>query len=127
MLIYIGNFVFTTLYFRSVNIYLRVGLPTVLMYLIVYLCGKFQVIGLTGGIACGKSVLTKFFKGKVYKKNVYIEGLRIQAIDCDILARKVVEVDKPAYKKIVQYFGNRVLNEDKTINRTLLGEIIFNN
>ncbi len=37
------------------------------------------------------------------------ETLQIPVIDCDLLARRVVEPGKPAYKKIVKYFGDSVL------------------
>lgn len=49
----------------------------------------------------------------------------MKSIDCDILARKVVEPGKPAYKKLVKYFGNTILNPDNTLDRKALGEIVF--
>lgn len=48
-------------------------------------------------------------------------------IDCDILARRVVEVGKPAYNKFIKEFGTSFLDEKtKEINRKALGEIVFN-
>lgn len=41
MLVYISNFIFTSIYFRSLNKYFRIGLPTILMYIIVYIFGRF--------------------------------------------------------------------------------------
>ncbi|ETV86648.1 dephospho-CoA kinase [Aphanomyces astaci] len=73
-------------------------------------------VGLTGGIATGKSTVSEVFK----KFNGVI-------IDADAIARQVVEPGKPAHTKIVAMFGNDVLNADKTINRPMLGSIIFNN
>lgn len=73
------------------------------------------IIGLTGGYASGKSTVAGMF-----------EELGAVVIDADILARKVVEREKPAWKKIVEHFGEKVLNEDKTLNRITLGQIIFN-
>ena len=60
MFVYISNFIITSIYFRSLNKYFRIGLPTILMYIIVYIFGRFQIIGLTGGIACGKSTVSNY-------------------------------------------------------------------
>ncbi|WP_017756079.1 dephospho-CoA kinase [Calidifontibacillus oryziterrae] len=72
------------------------------------------IIGLTGGIASGKSTVSKMFK-----------ELRIVVIDADMVAREVVEVGEEAYNKIVEVFGNEIIHEDRTINREKLGSIIF--
>jgi len=74
------------------------------------------LVGLTGGIASGKSTASKIFK----KLGAYI-------IDADVLAREVVEPLKPAWKEIVRSFGKGVLNKDNSINRKRLAEIVFNN
>ncbi|MEK6656675.1 MAG: dephospho-CoA kinase [Nitrospirota bacterium] len=74
------------------------------------------LVGLTGGIASGKSAASKIFK----KLGAYI-------IDADVLAREVVEPLKPAWKEIVRSFGKGVLNKDNSINRKKLAEIVFNN
>ncbi len=74
-----------------------------------------KVIGLTGNIACGKSTVARIFR-----------ELGAKIIDADEIARKVVEPGKPAWKKIVETFGEQVLNPDKTVDRKKLGEIIFN-
>lgn len=74
----------------------------------------FKLIGLTGGIATGKSTVANIIKGYGYK-----------VIDADKIARDIVKKDKPAYKKIVEDFGEKVLNKDKTLNRKKLGDIIF--
>lgn len=72
------------------------------------------LIGLTGGVATGKSTVAQMFKqcGAV-------------VIDADILARAVVQPDKPAWRGIVRTFGKKVLNPDRTINRQALGSIVF--
>ncbi len=77
---------------------------------------KCKIIGLTGGIATGKSTVSKFLLD-----NGYI------VIDADIIARKVVEIGRPAYMEIVKYFGKEILKEDNSINRKLLGKLIFSN
>lgn len=74
-----------------------------------------KIIGLTGGIATGKTTVSKLLMEQGYK-----------LIDADKIAREVVEINKPAYLKIVEEFGESILLEDKTINRKALGNIIFN-
>lgn len=74
------------------------------------------LVGLTGGIASGKSAASKIFK----KLGAYI-------IDADVLAREVVEPLKPAWKDIVKNFSKEILNKDNSINRQKLAEIVFNN
>lgn len=72
-------------------------------------------LGLTGGIASGKSTADNFFK----KKNIPI-------IDSDLIAHQIMEVGQSGYKTVVTYFGPDILNDDQTINRQKLGEIVFN-
>ena len=74
------------------------------------------VVGLTGGVATGKSTVAKMFKqcGAV-------------VIDADELARDVVKPGKPAWHAIVNTFGKTVLTPDRTINRQALGAIVFGN
>lgn len=73
-----------------------------------------KVIGLTGGIASGKSTVTK-----------YLRELGAIIIDADIVAREIVEKGQPALDEIVNYFGKEVLNVDGTLNRKYLGAIVF--
>jgi dephospho-CoA kinase len=75
-----------------------------------------QVIGITGGIASGKSSVSQFIK----------DELGFTVIDADIASREVVEPDQDAYRKIVESFGSQILLDDKTIDRAKLGMIIFN-
>ena len=75
-----------------------------------------NVVGLTGGIASGKSTVSNMLK-----------DLGITVIDADIEARRVVERGEDAYEQIVLHFGKAILHEDGSINREKLGEIIFNN
>jgi dephospho-CoA kinase len=72
------------------------------------------VVGLTGGIGSGKSVVAEMFRE---------EGAEV--IDFDYLARLVVEPGTPAWRDIVEYFGRRILFSDKTLNRSALAEIVF--
>lgn len=73
-----------------------------------------HIIGLTGGIASGKSTVAKL-----------LESHGAVIIDADQLAREVVALEEPAYNDIVAAFGKGILNEDRTINRTALGKIVF--
>ena len=73
------------------------------------------LVGLTGGIATGKSLVSQILK----ELGAYI-------IDADKIARQVVEPEKPAWLEIVKFFGRDIINKDKIINRKRLGEIIFN-
>lgn len=75
----------------------------------------YKVIGLTGGIASGKSTASD-----------YIRSLGFEVLDADIYARKVTEKDSAGYRKIIDVFGMGILDEDKEIDRRKLGEIIFN-
>ncbi|RLB29253.1 MAG: dephospho-CoA kinase [Deltaproteobacteria bacterium] len=72
------------------------------------------LIGITGGIASGKSTVADM-----------LEELGAPAIDFDVIARKVVEPGKEAWKEIVDYFGPDVLQKDGTLDRKKLSSIIF--
>ena len=73
------------------------------------------LLGVTGGIASGKTTVADMLREK---------GAAI--IDFDVLARLVVEPDKPAWNKIVNFFGEQVLSEDRTLDRKALSQIVFN-
>ncbi|HBR17103.1 MAG TPA: dephospho-CoA kinase [Deltaproteobacteria bacterium] len=75
-----------------------------------------MLIGLTGGIASGKSLVAEELK-----------RLGAHLIDADEIAREVVKRGLPAYNEIVKEFGEKILNPDKTINRKVLGNIVFSN
>lgn len=74
------------------------------------------IVGLTGGLATGKTTIAKIFN-----------TLGAVIIDADKIAREVVEPYSPAWEKIKEYFGTKILNDDLTINRKLLADLIFNN
>ena len=73
-----------------------------------------NVIGITGGIGCGKSTVTELFKH---------HGIAI--IDADIVAREVVEPASPALQSIEKKFGSEILLEDGSLNRAKLRSLIF--
>ena len=72
------------------------------------------VIGLTGGMASGKSVASKTLR-----------GLNLPIIDADLIAREMVKPNEAGYRDIVDHFGKGILNPDQTINRRKLAKIIF--
>lgn len=72
------------------------------------------VIGLTGGIASGKSTVSQMIKEK---------GIRV--VDADIIAKEAVSKGAPALHQIVQTFGEEVLLPNGELNRQQLGAIIF--
>jgi len=74
------------------------------------------LVAVTGGIASGKSAVTKM-----------LEELGAPIIDYDVLAREIVQPGKPAWKDIVACFGERVLKEDRQIDRKKLSHIVFRN
>lgn len=77
---------------------------------------KGVIIGLTGNIASGKSTV-----GKI------LQQLGATVVDADQVARHVVEVGTPALQELVNIFGEKILNRDRTLNRKILGNIVFGN
>jgi len=73
-----------------------------------------MVIGLTGGIGCGKSAVSDLFA-----------GLGVPVIDADVVAREVVEPGRPALEEIACRFGPETLLADGQLNRKRLRKIIF--
>ena len=72
--------------------------------------------GLTGGIACGKSTVTKTFR----KNNIPI-------VDADIIAREVVVPGSIGNEKIMRRFGSPYFNQDGTLDRVKLAALVFTN
>ncbi len=73
------------------------------------------VIGLTGGIASGKSTISNM-----------LMDMEIPVIDADVIARDVVKPETDTLKRLVQKFGEDILNIDGTLNRKELSNIVFN-
>ncbi|MBP5244165.1 MAG: dephospho-CoA kinase [Succinivibrio sp.] len=72
------------------------------------------VVGLTGGIACGKSSIASLFA-----------SLGVPVVDADKVARDIVEVGSPLLKILASEFGEDIINEDGSLNRRKLREIVF--
>ncbi|GEB72712.1 Dephospho-CoA kinase [Pseudoalteromonas carrageenovora] len=74
------------------------------------------VLGLTGGIGCGKTAVSNMF-----------EELAITVVDADIIAREVVEPNSEGLNAIIAHFGKDILLPDGTLNRAALRTKIFTN
>ena len=74
------------------------------------------IIGLTGGIASGKSTVSAIFK----KAGAVI-------LDADRISREAVAPGRPAWHEVCELFGETILNSDDTLNRIELGQRVFNN
>lgn len=75
------------------------------------------IIGLTGGIASGKTTVADLFQ----------EHFNIEIVDADIVAREVVALGSDGLRQIAEHFGETILLEDGTLNRAKLREQIFSN
>src|SRR3989442_16034412 len=71
-------------------------------------------VGLTGGIATGKSTVSRLFA-----------ECGAHLIDADVLAREVVRPRQPALRKIVETFGCEILRPDGSLDRDRLGKVVF--
>jgi dephospho-CoA kinase len=75
---------------------------------------RFLLVGLTGGIATGKSTVSEIFR-----------RLGAVVLDADVLAREVVEPGQPALGEIVREFGAEVLRPDGSLDRKKVAAIVF--
>lgn len=73
-----------------------------------------KILGLTGGIACGKSTIS-----------AYLKEFGLPVIDADECSRVVVEKGSIGLEKLTEIFGNKILENDGTLNRKALGQIVF--
>lgn len=76
---------------------------------------KPYIIGLTGGIASGKSSIGK-----------YLESLGAGLIDCDKIAHQLYKKGTATFNQVVQTFGQEIIGQDGEIDRRVLGKIVFN-
>ncbi len=74
------------------------------------------VIGLTGGIGSGKSTVSQLL----------FEQYQIPTIDTDAIAKELVQPHSAGLTAVVQHFGKGILNQNSSLNRSQLREIIFN-
>lgn len=73
------------------------------------------VVGLTGSIATGKSTVVEWFK-----------NMDVPVIDADHIAKEIVQPGRPMLARLKEHFGDEIIQEDQSLNRTRLGQIIFN-
>ena len=76
--------------------------------------GKSLKIGLTGGVASGKTTVSDFFK-----------GLGISVIDADVISHEVTQPDGSAFEEIISSFGSNILDKNGLIDRKKMRAIIF--
>lgn len=74
-----------------------------------------RIIGITGGIASGKSYVCSVLASYGYK-----------IIDSDAIYKELSAIDMPIYTAIVKRFGLDFINEDRSLNKNKLGKLIFN-
>ena len=75
-----------------------------------------KIIGITGGIASGKSTVTEFLRQKGF-----------QVVDADALVHQLQKPGGRLFQILVEHFGEKVLLEDGKLNRPLLASLIFSN
>lgn len=73
-----------------------------------------MVIGITGGIGCGKSTASRMFEQRGYRR-----------IDCDAIAHELLAKDTTVRDALVDAFGPDVLDRDGALDRNLIGGIVF--
>jgi dephospho-CoA kinase len=88
--------------------------PQLLKRISMIAANKKTIIGLTGNIATGKSVVRKM-----------LEHLGAYTIDADSLTHRVMEKDGPAYQPIIDLFGKFILTDGGRIDRVKLGNLVF--
>ena len=75
-----------------------------------------KIIGITGGIASGKSTVTEFLRQKGF-----------QVVDADIVVHQLQKPSRRLYQVLVEHFGEKILLENGELNRPLLASLIFSN
>ena len=75
-----------------------------------------KIIGITGGIASGKSTVTEFLRQKGF-----------QVVDADAVVHQLQKPGGRLYQVLVEHFGEKVLLENGELNRPLLASLIFSN
>ena len=73
-------------------------------------------VGLTGGIASGKSVVGEMFA-----------ALGAQVIQADEISHQLMQPGQAVYQEVVRHFGREILNPDGSVNRSRLAELVFGN
>ena len=73
-----------------------------------------MIVGLTGGIGSGKSTVAQYFR-----------DCGVLVIDTDEIARQLLEPDQPLLKEVIQYFGEKILHKEGSLNRAKLRSLVF--
>ena len=75
-----------------------------------------RLIGLTGGIATGKTTVSNYLAEKYH----------LPVLDADVYAREALAADSPILQRVFERYGDKIKSKDR-LNRTALGDLIFNN
>ena len=119
VILYIFIYILSNIFLKSIvgqNI-LYQGMLTLAMGATFVKFRNLQVIGMTGGIGCGKSTLTEQLKN----------SLSVRVLDCDKISHRLQEPGQPCYDAIVNEFGVEILDDSKKIDRSKLRHLVFNN
>jgi dephospho-CoA kinase len=73
-----------------------------------------MIVGLTGGMACGKSTVAEIFRGRGFL-----------SVDCDELVREKLARDREVIAAVGEQFGDAVIASDGTVDRAALAEVVF--
>ena len=76
-----------------------------------------RLIGLTGGIATGKTTVSNYLARKYH----------LPILDADVYAKEAVEGDSPILQNVFDRYGDKIILPDRSLNRSALGNIVFNN
>ena len=74
-----------------------------------------KIIGVTGGVGAGKSTVLNYLEKRYGAKLIL----------ADLVGHEVMEPGHEAYEQVVKAFGQEIVSEDKTIDRKILGAIVF--
>src|SRR5687767_4202574 len=88
----------------------------ILRYAEVTVGGSMLKVGLTGGIAIGKSYVARL-----------LTELGCHVFDADQVARDVVAPGTPGYQQVIAEFGSEIIGADQQIDRVRLGQLVFGN
>jgi Dephospho-CoA kinase len=113
MLIYIVNMTVTKMVFK-LSIWV-VFFNTILLLASIFLARKIKIIGVTGGISCGKSTLCHFFE----------EFFKLPVVSADQVSRDIMRPGQPAYNEVLKIFGKDFLLPNGEFDRPKLGQVIF--
>lgn len=118
-IMYVFIYILSNIFLKTVlgNNVLYQSVLTLAMGLTYVKFRNLHVIGITGGIGCGKSTLT----------NQLAKALSVRVLDCDKIGHRLQEPGQACYNSIVKEFGEEILDDSKKIDRNKLRPLVLNN